>query len=341
MPPPSTLLSILNLASLAELFLQGVLCGQFARYTNVSKHDSGLMKLFVAGLGLLTTLKSIQVVTIMTIQTVTLAQNLAAISHLWHAQWIMNSVIPEAVIVFYVQMFFCHRLWRLSHNAYVSFVPMTFFVFALVAASVAAHFFSNVALSTFWYSIHLGAAMIGELLQTGSIVFYLLRHSKNPPPSRANGTHARLAIQGDNPGKQILLPPKLFHLSKRQSAAPGALCGLGNFASVIVTLSFPALVKNRLSGPRVASSVANTFLPKLYAVAAMWTLNCRDDIRSAAANNPTHLDLGTTAPGGTSSSEAPWRLAPAELGTSAGPLSAKSLTESKTIQPNLQQVREV
>jgi hypothetical protein len=47
----------------------------------------------------------------MYIQTVTLAQNLAAMSHLWHAQWIMNSVLPEGVIVFYVQIFFCHRLW--------------------------------------------------------------------------------------------------------------------------------------------------------------------------------------------------------------------------------------
>ncbi|KAF7341887.1 hypothetical protein MSAN_02044300 [Mycena sanguinolenta] len=299
MPPPSTSLSILNFASLADLFLQGVLCAQFARYTNVNDHDSGLMKLFVAGLALLTTLKSIQVITIMSIQTITLVQSLAAISYLWHAQWIMNSVISEAVIVFYVQMFFCHRLWRLSHNVYVSFVPMTFFVFALVAASVAAHFFSNVALSTFWYAIHLGAAMIGDLLQTGTTL-------QNPPPSRANGIDAQLAISGDHPGKQLLLSPKLFHLSsKSQSAAPGALCALSNFASVVVTLSFPALIKNRLSGPRVASSVANTFLPKFYAVAAMWTLNSRDDIRSAAANNPpTHLDVGTTASGATSSPEA-------------------------------------
>jgi hypothetical protein len=83
----------------------------------------------------------------------------------------------------------------------------------------------------------------------------------------------------------------------------------------------------------VASSVANTFLPKFYAVAAMWTLNSRDDIRSAAANNPpTHLDLGTTTGGGTSGPETPWHLAPAELEAPAGPLSTKSLTESKTIQ---------
>ncbi|KAF7341933.1 hypothetical protein MSAN_02049300 [Mycena sanguinolenta] len=324
MPPPSTLLNILDLASLAELFLQGVLCGQFARYTNVNKHDSGLMKLFVAGLALLTTLKSIQVIAIISIQTLTLVQNLAAISHLWHAQWIMNSALPEAVIVFYVQMFFCHRLWRLSRIVYVSFVPMAFFVFALVAAIVAAYFFSNVALSTFWCAINLGAAMIGDLLQTGSIVFYLLRHSQTL-------LHR---------GPMAFMLDSLF---RPQSAAPGALCALVNFASIVVTLSFPALFESHLSGSRVASSVANTFLPKVYAIAAMWTLNSRDDIRSAAANNPalTHLDLGTTASGDTSIPEAPWHLASAELETSAGFLSTKSLTKSKTIRPNLQQVWEV
>ncbi|KAJ7903130.1 hypothetical protein B0H13DRAFT_2335297 [Mycena leptocephala] len=203
---------------------------------------------------------------------------------------------------------------------------MTFFVFALAAASVAAYFFSNVSLSTLWYAIHLGTAMCGDLLQTGSIVFYLL-----------------IATSGDNPGKQIFLPTKLFHLSsKRQSAAPGALCALINFAAVIVTLSLPPAITNRLSAQRVASSVANTFLPKFYALAAMWTLNSRDDIRSAAANNPaTYLDPRTTS-GGTSGPEGARHLGAgeAEVETS-GPLSTKSLTESKMVQPNLQQVWEV
>ncbi|KAF8176248.1 hypothetical protein K438DRAFT_2022724 [Mycena galopus ATCC 62051] len=244
---------------------------------------------------------------------------MAAITYLWHGQWIMNSVLPEAVIVFYVQIFFCHRLWKLSNNVYVSSVPMTFFVFALVAASVAAYVFSNVSLSTLWYSIHLGVAVCGDLLQTGSIVFYLLRHSKT--------------LDHHYRGPTAFM---LNSLLRGQSAAPGALCALGNFTSVVVTLSAPAFVANRLSGPRVASSVVNTFLPKVYAMAAMWTLNSRDDIRSAAANKPlTLLDLETTGQG-TSGPETPSHLTTAELETSAGPLSAKSLTESRTIQPNLQ-----
>ncbi|KAJ7838952.1 hypothetical protein B0H13DRAFT_2367098 [Mycena leptocephala] len=292
MPPPSTLLSILNLASFADLFLQGVLCPQFAHYTNVNKHDSGRMKLFVAGLALLTTLKSIQVLAIMYIQTVTLSQNLAAITHLWHAQWIMNSALPEAVIVFFVQVFFCHRLW--------------------------AYFFSNVSLSTLWYAIHLGAAMCGDLLQTGSIVFYLLRHSKTllrrGPTAFMLSSLLRVTIQASRSSS-----PRNFSTYHRSASPPPQ--GLW---------------------PRVASSVANTFLPKFYALAAMWTLNSRDDIRSAAANNPaTYLDPRTTS-GGTSGPEGARHLGAGEVEVeTSGPLSTKSLTESKIIQPNLQQVWEV
>ncbi|KAF7350145.1 hypothetical protein MVEN_01316900 [Mycena venus] len=315
MAPPSTMLSILDFASYADFFLQGVLFAQFAHYTNVNEHDSGLMKFFVAGLALLTALKSIQVQAIMWIQTVTLVENLTAISHLWHGQWIMNSMLPEAVIVFYVQMFFCHRLWILSHNVYLIVIPMTLFVFALAAQSVAAYFFTNIPLSTLWYAIHLGVAMCGDLLQTGSIVFYLLRHSKS------------VLRRG---------PTALMLNSLLRSAAPGALCALVNFITTIVTVSLPAVIKNRLSAQRVGSSVANTFLPKFYAVAAMWTLNSREGIRSAAANNPaTDVDPRTTL-GGASGRETPRHLRAPEVEMS-GPLSTKSSTGSKIIQPNLQQ----
>jgi hypothetical protein len=41
-----------DLAICADLFLQGVLCAQFAHYTDMNQRDSVLMKLFVAGLAL-------------------------------------------------------------------------------------------------------------------------------------------------------------------------------------------------------------------------------------------------------------------------------------------------
>lgn len=44
------------------------------------------------------------------------------------------------------------------------------------------------------------------------------------------------------------------------------------------------------------SVIANMMLPKLYAISAMWTLNSREDIRTAIENGPAMhtVHLGTT-----------------------------------------------
>jgi hypothetical protein len=49
-----------DLAICAALFFQGILWTQFIRYMTANKRDSVLLKLFVAGLALLTTLKTVQ-----------------------------------------------------------------------------------------------------------------------------------------------------------------------------------------------------------------------------------------------------------------------------------------
>ncbi|KAF7353982.1 hypothetical protein MVEN_01084800 [Mycena venus] len=271
----STFFGVLDLASDADLFLQGVLCAQFAHYVNANGRDSWLMKLFVAGLALLTTLKTAQILAIRWIQNVRLFENLEAISNLWHTQWISEpTILLEAIITFYVQVFFCHRLWTLSHNVYVVVVAMILFIFALAAASAATYFFTHIPLSTIWIAVHLVVAMGGYLLQTGSIVFYLLRHTKTVlhcgPTASILNSLLRLTIQ---------------------SAAPGTVCALINFASTIVTVRLHPATLSGLSAPLVVAAVSNVMLPKLYAVAAMWTLNSREEIRSAAAINVRILTL--------------------------------------------------
>ncbi|KAF7342293.1 hypothetical protein MVEN_01817500 [Mycena venus] len=297
-PPEITLFGVLDLASGTDLFLQGVLCGQFAHYTNVNEQDSWLMKLFVAGLALLTTLKTVQILAIRWTQNVALFQNLEAVVNLWHTEWISRpTLILGAVIVFYVQMFFCHRLWILSHNRYIVVAAVTTFIFAIAAAGVATYLFTNITLSAIWIATHLGVAMGGDLLQTGSIVFYLLRHSKT-------------VIR---PGPTASMINSLLRVTI-QSAAPGAFCALVNFITTIATVKMHVLDVAGLSAPLVASGVANTVLPKVYAIAAMWTLNSREDIRSAAANiHPTHLDLDTAALGGTSGPESHNYFSPGEV----------------------------
>jgi hypothetical protein len=117
-----------DLSICADLLLQGVLCAQFAHYTGVNQRDSVLMKLFVAGLALLTTLKTAQVLcasvllwelcfnlllrAITWIQNAALFENLEAVHSLSNIKWLtQTNLILEACMAFYVQIFFCHRLW--------------------------------------------------------------------------------------------------------------------------------------------------------------------------------------------------------------------------------------
>ncbi|KAF8209220.1 hypothetical protein K438DRAFT_1930098, partial [Mycena galopus ATCC 62051] len=158
----------------------GVLCAQFVHYLSVNGRDSWSMKLFVAGLALLTTLKSMHILAVNWLQDTALLDSLEALSNLWWSSWVSElTIILEAIITFYVQMFFCHRLWSLSHNKFIVGTAIALFLMSLAAAGAATHFFLNTRLAAVWFAIHLGFAMGGDLLQTGSIIFYLLRHSKN------------------------------------------------------------------------------------------------------------------------------------------------------------------
>ncbi|KAJ7360779.1 hypothetical protein DFH08DRAFT_800222 [Mycena albidolilacea] len=99
----------------------GVLCAQFANYMTLIKRDSIWMKFFVAGHALLTTLKSLQSLMIMWIQNVTLFGDLEAGSNIWHKHWAWRvALILEATTAFYVQMFFCRRLWLIRCSGDIS-----------------------------------------------------------------------------------------------------------------------------------------------------------------------------------------------------------------------------
>ncbi|KAJ6541495.1 hypothetical protein B0H19DRAFT_1268487 [Mycena capillaripes] len=250
------------------LFLQGVLCGQFAYYTNVNKRDSVGLKLFVTGLALLTTLKTIQVLAVIWIENVALFHNPEAASSLWETYWVPKlSPVFESVAA------------KISRNAYIIVVCMTSFTFALVSGGVGAFFiFTDISSpkSSAWGSPHLGAVLCGDLLLTASTVFYLLRHSKTVLPR--------------GPTAPILD-------SLRRSAAPPALCALINFVSTLLVHAQPA----NTSVSSMIGFGSNTVLPQLYVWAAMWTLNSREDIYLADNNQCTlHPELhASTSDSGT------------------------------------------
>ncbi|KAF8174469.1 hypothetical protein K438DRAFT_1939914 [Mycena galopus ATCC 62051] len=286
----TALLGAWDLAICLSLFLQGVLCAQFTHYAAVStnKRDSIWLKLFVAGLAFMTMLKSLQAVALMWIQNVLLFGNLEAASNLWDTHWVSKiTLILEATMAFCVQMYFCRRLWAsplisqaaLSRNAFVVITCMALFTFGLASSVVATILIfqdSAETTSTAWVTTHLGIVLCGDLLLTGSILFWLLRHRETVICRSATAI--------------MLLC--LLRLTV-QSAAPTTLCALLTFA---VALQLHTSDTWR-PVPLAIYFIAIMALPLLYAWSAMWTLNSREDICLAAEKCPYTVELGTEASG--------------------------------------------
>ncbi|KAJ7725694.1 hypothetical protein B0H16DRAFT_1781720 [Mycena metata] len=122
----------------------------------------------------------------------------------------------------------------------------------------------------------------------------------NPPSSPRNAPRP--------PGPRALVVPLLSHPdpnvqffgahTAHAKIARGELASLSaEGAGAIAVIRSPPT-----PGPTpafVISIIANIMLPKLYAMAAMWTLNYRDEIRSAAVDFPSFGGMGVddkTAP---------------------------------------------
>ncbi|KAJ7314612.1 hypothetical protein DFH08DRAFT_428921 [Mycena albidolilacea] len=274
-----------DLAVCSCLLLQGVLCAQFAHYMSLNKRDSIWMKLFVAGLVLMTTLKIVQSLAIMWIQNVTTFGDLEAGSNLWRKHWLWKvTIMLEATTEFYVQMFFCRRLWAISRNAYFVIICIVSFLLGLITGVVATFylFTSILELTILWGGIHLGVVLCGDLLLTGSTIWYLLQHLHQC--ALARGPAATIF----NRLRQITL----------QSAAPAVLCASINFAAsmrINTTTWIPAL-------PMIGT-ISNLVLPQLYAWSAMWTLNSREEICLAAEGCSYTINLLRTSVGGPSNPE--------------------------------------
>ncbi|KAJ7289642.1 hypothetical protein C8J57DRAFT_1278148 [Mycena rebaudengoi] len=188
-----------------------------------------------------------------------------------------------ALIAFYVQAFFCHRLWGISRNIYLLLCTITLLAFALSAAFVATGFaFADPFTSDtrIWIGVHLGSVLAGDLILCGSTIYFLLRQSKRSLPHTASllNNIVRLTFQ---------------------SAAPAVLVALVN----LVCSQLGAVSAS--NGWIMGAIIANTALPKIYAISAMWTLNSRKRIllqylsgernssmERLSGRRPTEIELG-------------------------------------------------
>ncbi|KAJ7255791.1 hypothetical protein B0H12DRAFT_1232959 [Mycena haematopus] len=258
-----------DFATCTAVFTQGVLCAQFVWYMTESKRDSEclLLKIFVAGLALLTTMRTVQALAMSWLQNSAMFKDMATAATSYQSNWVfLTTLLTSAVISFYVQMFFCYRLWTLSRSFYLVAAVSALLILALALACVATYtVFTAVPKSIKWTSAHLGVAMCGDLLLTAGTVFALLRHSKAALPR----------------GRTAQILNALLRLTL-QSAAPSATCAFINFV-VSIQMSRP---NTDLRPILMITEITNMLQPKLYAISAMWTLNLRAEIRAAAEDGP-------------------------------------------------------
>ncbi|KAJ6469284.1 hypothetical protein C8R45DRAFT_1166761 [Mycena sanguinolenta] len=150
-----------DLAICFTLFLQGVLCSQFARYKVSTRRDSLQIKLFVAGLALLTTLKTSECL------RVPLRWNFVPLTFvIERSSWYSRiTVVLKATVAFYVQMFFCYRLWA-SVFGYIALPALDSSAVKRPGLTLTSHWR--------WFQIHMGVVVFGDFVLTGSIIFWLL-----------------------------------------------------------------------------------------------------------------------------------------------------------------------
>ncbi|KAF8921142.1 hypothetical protein CPB85DRAFT_1210171, partial [Mucidula mucida] len=242
-----------------DIFLQGILMYQFTNYWSWYKDDRITMRLTVAGLMVLTTLKTVQVIALSWIQNIVFMNDVdGAVALNSTAWWESGNSMMVATIDIYVQAYFCYRLYVISRSKWVVAPIITMFVFAWAAMVVATYYITSVGGESrhvgHWFAGHLATVFGADVIMTITTAFFLMKSRKK--------LHAQTSV-----GVFDALIRLTF-----QTAAPAAVCAMFN-------LIFSQLYS---SNDKIISTSFNQALPKLYAVSMMWTLNARRQIRIVA-----------------------------------------------------------
>ncbi|KAJ7456062.1 hypothetical protein FB451DRAFT_1407399 [Mycena latifolia] len=244
-----------------DLLLQGVLCCQFVNYFTYYRDDKTSMKIAVAVLVLMTVLKSIHAFAVVWIQNVVYFGDLqGAILLNYTTWWQSGTPLMVAIIGFYVQSYFCFRLWVISEKWSVVAPIATLFLFAFLSICVGTYFIStaNDVQIGMWFAAHLSSVFAGDVIMAFTTAYFLLKSKKDVLP------------------QTVGLISALVRLTF-QTAAPAALCAMFNLVFSQVNPG----------GSGITSTAFNEALPKLYAVSMMWTLNARRTIRATHGSGIT------------------------------------------------------
>ncbi|KAF7329874.1 hypothetical protein MKEN_00251100 [Mycena kentingensis (nom. inval.)] len=241
----------------ADLFLTGIVCCQVLNYFSWYKEDKPFIRYYVAGLGIISAAKSAHAFSIIWIQSILHINDLqGAILLNYISPWFAGNPMMVAVFDFYVQSYFCYRLYVVSKKWPVVLPIAIIFIFALFAMVLATYYITRGADASpqiaAWFAAHLSSVFAGDLFLTLTTAFFLVRSKKNVLP------------------QTVGLISALVRLTF-QTAAPAAICAMLNliFSQIYVGTE------------DITSTAFNMMLPKIYALSVMWTLNARRTIRAS------------------------------------------------------------
>ncbi|KAJ7292237.1 hypothetical protein C8J57DRAFT_1212638 [Mycena rebaudengoi] len=238
-----------------DFVLQGVLFCQFVNYYTRYRDEKRSLQCIVAVLFIATILRSIQSFGLIWINFIQHFGDVKGAILLNYTAWYQSGTpLTVAMICFYVQLYFCFRLYIISGRIWIVGPIALLFLFAFVAVAVATYFISRSAAKeiTMWFAIHLSSVFAGDFSLSLTTAYFLIRTKKAVLPQTAGLINALIRLTF-------------------QTAAPGALCAMLNLV----------FSQYKPGGPGRISTAFNMMLPKLYAISMMWTLNARRGIRMA------------------------------------------------------------
>ncbi|KAJ6465333.1 hypothetical protein C8R45DRAFT_1219727 [Mycena sanguinolenta] len=275
------------IGSCLELVLMGVLSCQVVNYYNSDTNDGRGLPIAVAILCLLNVLKSAECFASLWI---------FSISHFGDARyglrlivtgwWVAGNSLMVAILNFYVQCYFCTRLWAVTQRWWVSAPIFAIFVFALGSMVMGTYYIETLQEQqvTDWFAAHFSSVFAGDVVLSVATAYFLIKTEK-----------AFLSMEMAELIHSLV--PLTF-----QTATPPAVVAMFN-------LIFSQMYRTNRPLLGYVLIAFNQFLPKLYAISMMYTLNARRGIRTRVASSrsdETDADVELGRIGGVTQQETAW-----------------------------------
>ncbi|KAF7340351.1 hypothetical protein MVEN_01954300 [Mycena venus] len=241
-----------------DIFLLGILLTQFRNYFTWYHDDKMSLRVIVAILLVGHILKTVHAFAIIWIQNIAYFGDLQGAILLNYTTWwqsgtpliarplhmysaMTDLATQDGIFGFYVQIYFCYRLWMISKKLFVVVPVAIIFLFAFFSVIVATYFIAttNLPQISHWFAAHLGSVFAGDVCMTFLTAYFLIK------------------------SKADVLPQ---------------MVGLNSQSSALFNLAFS---QKNPGGSGIISTAFNEMIPKLYAISMMYTLNARRTIRAS------------------------------------------------------------